>query len=43
MTRLKNQRPLTQTADAGGVNGMAGSGKDDGIETLDPFNWEVCL
>jgi hypothetical protein len=43
MTRLKNQSPLTQTADVGGMNGSMGLVKLDGIEGWDPFGWvESC-
>jgi hypothetical protein len=37
MTKLKNQRELTQMAELGGVNEDAGLDKVDGIETWVPL------
>ena len=39
MTRLKNQSPLTQTAEVGGTNGSVGLDKFDGMAGWDPFGW----
>jgi hypothetical protein len=37
MTKLRNQRELTQTAYLGGVNGMDGSGSMEGMRMWVPF------
>lgn len=42
MTKLKNQSPLTQTAQPGAVNDAAGLDKEDGMEIGLPFDWASC-